>query len=70
MKNLYKNLNKKKRYHSTLFEVCFVPSLKPISLSEAVFKQPEPSNISIIEIRLENGILFSNYLSSFFFQFH
>jgi hypothetical protein len=27
-----------------------------MSLSEVVFKQPEPSNISIIEIRLENGI--------------
>jgi hypothetical protein len=32
------------------------PSKPPISLSEVVFKQPEPSNISIIEIRLENGI--------------
>jgi hypothetical protein len=27
-----------------------------MSLSEVVFKQPEPSNISIIEIRLEDGI--------------
>ncbi len=34
----------------------FVPLTKPMSLSEVVFKQPEPSNISIIEIRLEDGI--------------
>jgi hypothetical protein len=33
-----------------------VPPAKSMSLSEVVFKQPEPSNISIIEIRLENGI--------------
>ena len=38
---------------------------KPISLSEVEFKQSEPSNISIIEIRLENGITYV-----FFFDYN
>ena len=32
------------------------PPAKSMSVSEVTLKQPEPSNISIIEIRLENGI--------------
>lgn len=32
------------------------PPSKPMSVTEVVLKQPEPSNISIVEIRLENGL--------------
>ena len=40
------------------------PPPKPMSVTEVVLKQPEPSNISIVEIRLENGLNLSHRILS------